>query len=68
MIEVTKLLEIHKYRDEGLTQIAVAERLGIHRNTVKKYWNCKNESDIKDIQPKGRTSKIEPLVIISCVV
>ncbi len=47
MIEVTKLLEIHKYRDKGLTQIAVAERLGIHRNTgttkaIFKTYSSKN--------------------------
>lgn len=62
MIEVTKLLKIQNYRDEGLSKTAVAERLGIHRNTVAKYWDCKNESDIKNMQPKGSSSKIKPYI------
>ncbi len=57
MIEVTKLLKIQNYRDEGLSKKAVAEHLGIHRNNGTKYRDCKNESDIKNIQSKGHSSK-----------
>jgi len=56
MVEVTKLLEIHKYRDEGLTQKAVAERLGIHRNT-KNIGTAKTKAILKTYRPKDALPK-----------
>jgi predicted transcriptional regulator len=36
-VEIYK--EIRKLRLEGLSQRRIADRLGISRNTVKKYWD-----------------------------
>lgn len=38
MIGVAKIVNIREYRDQGLSKKASAERIGLHRDTVAKYW------------------------------
>lgn len=39
MTEVATIVDIVRLKEEGLSQRAVAKRLGISRTTVNKYWN-----------------------------
>ena len=34
------MVDIMRLKEQGLSKRAVAKRLGISRETVKKYWNC----------------------------
>lgn len=39
MTEVATIVDIVRLKEQGLSQRAVAKRLGINRTTVSKYWN-----------------------------
>ena len=40
MTEVATIVDILRLKQQGLSKNAVAKRLGISRDTVRKYWNC----------------------------
>lgn len=50
------ILDLHR---SGLSQRTIARRLGISRNTVKKYLNAPEEC-LKNPQPYHRASILEP--------
>ncbi len=60
MTEVATIIEIRRLKEQGLSKLAVARRLGISRETVRKYW----EGHICFEQPRynQRILLIDPFV------
>ena len=40
LTEVATIVDILRLKQQGLSKNAIAKRLGISRDTVRKYWNC----------------------------
>ncbi|MGI6513716.1 MAG: helix-turn-helix domain-containing protein [Syntrophomonadales bacterium] len=61
LTEVATIVDILRLKQQGLSKNAVAKRLGISRDTVRKYWNCvqllmsiKNQATCwSEIRPPG---------------
>ena len=49
MTEVATIVDIMRLKEQGLSQRAVAKRLGISRTTVSKYWNGTTQ---KPVEPR----------------
>ncbi len=57
MIGVLSLCKIRVLREQGLSKVDVAANLGIHRNTVTKYWNV---SSVPKKKEELRESLVTP--------
>lgn len=42
--QVGTIVDIRRLRDVGLSKAQVAQRLGLNRRTVSKYWDGETES------------------------
>ena len=58
MIELEVFMDIHSLHREGLSQRAIARKLGIHRHTVKKHLEARDVP--KYVKDKRRASVLDP--------